>query len=1284
MPSRKIWFGLVIGLIVTGLFISRDNLKTLPQKEEIPGVMTPTPVLGTRISADYLFGDESSPIEMSPYPARTTASLRVAISNGEEWTESYQVSDTWTVQLNKPTLKDELISELGAKTIEAVPGFSNVYVIHMPGSDQLLRANEIESILESHSSVQWFEQEILETFALRYDESPPPFSDPILNDQWHLKNVGDRSNIAGEDSNIYPAWNYGVSGAGVFIAIVDTGTEGSHPDLAPNYRGDLDADYLANPIGSSAAPKSSDETHGTSVAGVAAAAANESCGVGAAFNAELIGVRLIDEDSGVSSSRQASAVAHRSDLVDIYNNSWGPDTDNGARMAGPGDLSFSAIKNAVENGRGGLGAIYVWAAGNGRAIGSNVNYDGWAAHRYAIAVGAVGDQGKLSTYSEPGAAMLVCAQSSGNTSGIRTTDLRGAIGADPGDCRIEFGGTSSASPLVAGIVALMLEANPNLGWRDVQQILAKTAVKVATNDGNWVRNAAGYWVNHNFGFGRVDAAAAVRVAQGWMPIGEEVVVSSKVLTLNQTIPDNSSAGIQAVHEVSNNIRIQHVSVKIDIDAVANNTADWGDLLVKLTSPSGTESILAEPHIDAQKTYSDWTYWSVRHLDENSQGTWTLSIADRRSGDNHLIKSWELEIFGTAISEDDNHLPVAETDNYIVSETTAFLDVLANDSDPDGDPLEVISFYRSPYSEVTLLPSGLIKYTPGQVVGGNDRFGYTMHDGRGGIKTAEVEITIPRPFANDDSVATQKNRPINIPVLANDIDYNKGILRIKSFSQSLNGVVSSQELLNLTYTPTEDFIGVDRFTYVVTDDEDGETTGEVTVYVTANDDFALLFDGDNDQLIIEGSANDALNTPFSIEAWIRPTGWGEAEFGFARILDKDKIVFYLHGTGNPTYNENSLLILLDHSNGAQSIHNTTTNSIHLNQWQHVAATYDNISKVNLYINGIRQTLTSVRDNPAGPVAVGTQLMIVGESAAKLRAFEGAIDEFRIWNRALSASDIFANKDQSLTGEELGLRTYYPMDEGIGSQLNDKGSPSNNGAISGAKWIKGIIGDNAAPIPTIDEVESIVNQKIVIQVTANDSDQDGDEISIRKLINVSSGSASIMGGSIIYQPEEGFTGIVRIDYEIDDGYNGTSLSSLILVIGEGLYYTAWEAENFSGNLGAADQDTDFDDLSNFNEYAFGTDPLSGLIDPTLWKIEFNQESGTTQFTYTLLVGSIDVNYKLQISTDLVIWEIPQENLDYELLSLKTLIPNTETRVIEFRPFNGKRIFIRLEAVSLIGAQ
>lgn len=1221
-------------------------------------------------------------VHNSPYPQLSADDIREAHANGELWASSYAISDTWTLQMAPDVPKQHILTLLGAESIEAVAPFSDVYVVRILGSDIEANAKLAKKILSGLSGIKRFEQEIIETFALRYDETLPPFLDPNLKDQWHLRNVGDRWNVAGEDANLYPAWNYGVSGAGIYIAIVDTGTEGTHPDLAPNYRSDLEFDYIDNDA--SAAPDTVDETHGTAVAGVAGAAANLACGVGSAYNSEILGIRLIDENIGVTSSRQASAISHRSDLVDIYNNSWGPNTDDGARMSGPGNLAFSAMKGAIENGRDGLGSIYVWAAGNGRAIGSNINYDGWAAHRYSIAVGAVGDHGKLSNYSAPGAAMLITAHSNGDTSGIRTTDLIGPAGADPGDCRIDFGGTSSAAPLVAGIVALMLETNPSLTWRDVQHILAKTAVKVATTNNDWVRNGAGYWINHNFGFGRVDAAAAVKVAQNWTPVKEEVIVASNLLPLNQQIPDNSNAGIQAFHSVSENIRVEHVAVTIELKASEGDAMDWGNLRIKLTAPSGTVSILAEPHTDAQKSYSEWTYWSVRHLDEISQGTWTLSIQDLKTGNKHLAESWGIELYGTEVELEDNQHPVANRDSFIITETTSFLDVIANDTDSDGDALEVISIYRSPHSSVTIDPSGLIKYTPGEGLNGKDRFGYTMHDGRGGIRTAEVDIIIPIPYASDDFAATVKNRAVSIPVLANDVDYDGDNLRIKSFTPPANGLAELNGFLNINYTPNADFIGVDRFSYVVTDDEDGDTEAMVTVSVTAEEDFALLFDGVDDQITIEGSENDHLNTTFTIESWIRPTGWGEGETGYGRIMDKDTVIFYLHGTGFAQYNPNSLLVSLNHNNGTRSVHNTPENSIRLNEWQHVAVTYDNISEVKLFINGIEQSLSVPFDSASGPLETGNQAIVLGESGSRLRAFKGAMDEFRVWNRVRSQEEILEKKRTTLTGDEDDLIIYYPMNEGLGNQLANAGSSQKKGIISGPNWIRGIISENVAPQPSIDEVEVLVNKKVVVPVTGNDLDPDGDDLAIKAITKITSGSASFLDGSIIFQPDEDFTGLVRIDYLVGDGYNGITPSNLILIVGEGLYYNAWEIETYSGSLGSAEEDSDFDHHTNFKEYAFGTDPLSGYQDPLLWNLEFDDQTGITTFTYTVLIGSIDVNYRLQTSSDLKNWTIPVEGLDYTVLSRSNPDPKTETRVVAFQHVNGSRVYVKLEAISLIGAQ
>ena len=113
-------------------------------------------------------------------------------------------------------------------------------------------------------------------------------------------------------------------------------------------------------------------------------------------------------------------------------------------------------------------------------MNDNCNYDGYASSPYTIAVGAIDNYGRHSFYSEPCAALLVVAPSDGGSAGVSTTD---AVIQGSSECTSEFGGTSSAAPLVAGVVALMLEANARLSWRDVQLILARSAVTINADDG---------------------------------------------------------------------------------------------------------------------------------------------------------------------------------------------------------------------------------------------------------------------------------------------------------------------------------------------------------------------------------------------------------------------------------------------------------------------------------------------------------------------------------------------------------------------------------------------------------------------------------------------------------------------------------------------------------------------------------------------------------------------------------------------------------------------------------
>ncbi len=306
------------------------------------------------------------------------------------------------------------------------------------------------------------------------------------------------------------------------------------------------------------------------------------------------------------------------------------------------------MTNGRDNGRVKLGSIYVWAAGNGGAS-DNSNYDGYANSRFVIAVSASTNTGQEpSSYAEEGANVRLNAPSGGGTLGITTTDLTGAEGPDPGNYRHDFGGTSAAAPLVSGIIALMLQANPNLTWRDVQHILMTTAEKNDPFDPEWTTNGAGFHVNYKFGFGRINAQAAVSAAHGKLgsdgyagpAAGPATGSSSPALS----IPDNNQTGVSDTITIpgSDNFFVEFVEVYFTA------THDrWPDLEITLTSPQGTKSVLARSHSPRSWSgdYTNWRFGSVRHFGEFSAGDWTLTVKDLRSDITGVFNSWSLKIYG---------------------------------------------------------------------------------------------------------------------------------------------------------------------------------------------------------------------------------------------------------------------------------------------------------------------------------------------------------------------------------------------------------------------------------------------------------------------------------------------------------------------------------------------------------------------------------------------------------------------------------------------------------------
>uniref|UniRef100_A0A915KCB2 Peptidase S8/S53 domain-containing protein n=1 Tax=Romanomermis culicivorax TaxID=13658 RepID=A0A915KCB2_ROMCU len=168
------------------------------------------------------------------------------------------------------------------------------------------------------------------------------------------------------------------------------------------------------------------------------------------------------------------------------------------------------FSTGVYHGRNGKGSIFVWASGNGGRNGDNCNCDGYANNIYTLAVSAATENDNIPDYSEVCTASLATAYSSGtcDEGGIVTTDIGHK-------CITGHNATSAAAPIAAAIIALALEANPLLTWRDVQHIVVRTARPAGLNDPDWRRNGAGRSYSNWFGFGLMDAQAMVELARQW-------------------------------------------------------------------------------------------------------------------------------------------------------------------------------------------------------------------------------------------------------------------------------------------------------------------------------------------------------------------------------------------------------------------------------------------------------------------------------------------------------------------------------------------------------------------------------------------------------------------------------------------------------------------------------------------------------------------------------------------------------------------------------------------------
>jgi len=336
--------------------------------------------------------------------------------------------------------------------------------------------------------------------------------------------------------NVIGAWKKGYTGKGVVVSIIDDGIEYTHPELVANY--DPKASYDFNSNDGDPMPRYNtgphwntyntedsnwyDNKHGTRCAGEVAAVGNNShCTVGVAHEASIGGIRMLDGE--ITDMTESRSLRHARDHIDIYSVSWGPE-DDGLALDGPGKLTKEALKEGAAVGRDGKGSIIVWASGNGGAKDDNCNCDGYTNSIFTIAVGSANSAGHRPWYLESCASTLVSTYSSGDRKldkPIITSDLSSG-------CTDRHTGTSASAPFVAGFIALALQANPNLTWRDVQHLLVKTSSLSKLTGEDFMTNGAGYQYSHDFGFGIINGGALVELAETWPTISTQHICQEKV------------------------------------------------------------------------------------------------------------------------------------------------------------------------------------------------------------------------------------------------------------------------------------------------------------------------------------------------------------------------------------------------------------------------------------------------------------------------------------------------------------------------------------------------------------------------------------------------------------------------------------------------------------------------------------------------------------------------------------------------------------------------------------
>ncbi len=462
----------------------------------------------------------------------------------------------------------------------------------------------------------------------------------------------------------------------------------------------------------------------------------------------------------------------------------------------------------------------------------------------------------------------------------------------------------------------------------------------------------------------------------------------------------------------------------------------------------------------------------------------------------------------------NVAPVAVNDTTSVDEDgEVIIDVLSNDTDAESDTLTIDSVTNGTNGTVTIDENSQLVYNPNANFNGDDSFTYTINDGNGGTSTGTVDVTVnsvnDAPVAVTDTASVDEDGEVLINVLSNDTDLDNDALTIDSFTDAANGTVTIDENNQFTYKPNDDFNGDDSFTYTINDGNGGTSTGTVNVTinpvddapVAANDTAIVAEDG---EVLIDILANDTYAGALIIESLTNGANGTVSMGGNGQLIYKPNANF--NGDDSFTYT-------IKDDSGETS----------------TAAT-------------VNVTVTPVND---APVAATDTANVNEDSEVVIDVLANDTD---VENDTLTIDSFTSGANGTVTIDGNNQFTYKPNsnfngDDSFTYTIND-----GNGAISIGTVNVNVAPVNDAPVAANDTSNNVSEDgEIVIYALDNDTDLDGDSLTIDSFTDTANGTVTVGGDNqFIYKPNANFNGDDSFTYTTSDGNGGTSTATVNVTV------------------------------------------------------------------------------------------------------------------------------------------